>query len=333
VLQSEDLDPAAAAWLRESCDLVECHFSCQPRFDELLADAQGLVVRTYTRVDERLLDRAPRLRVVGRAGVGLDHIDVGACRRRGVQVVHTPAANCDAVAEYVFAMLFGALRPRYRLRSAVDLAEWNRLRKGHEATSQLNELTLGVFGLGRVGSRVARIARGVGMRVLYSDLLDIPESSRHGATPVPPDTLLRDSDIVTIHVDGRSENQKWFSERFCSLLRPTAIIVNSSRGLVLDEHALACWLRAHPAGMAPHRCARSGALRPRLPAPGARKRGPVPAPRGRDRHGPRRHELGRQGRLEGLVWVAPSAPGSVKRPRSMREIVRWALSENLRVVA
>lgn len=250
VLQSEDLDPAAAAWLRESCDLVECHFSKQPRFDELLAQAEGLVVRTYTRVDQGLLDRAPRLRVVGRAGVGLDHIDVNACRRRGVEVVHTPAANCDAVAEYVFAMLFGALRPRIRLRSALDLAEWNRVRKGHEATSQLNELTMGVLGLGRVGSRVARIARGIGMRVLYHDLLDIAESSRHGATPVPPDTLLRDSDVVTIHVDGRSENRKWFSQRFCSLLRPTAIVVNSSRGLVLDEAALARWLRAHPAGLA-----------------------------------------------------------------------------------
>ena len=250
VLQSEDLDPAAAAWLRESCDLVECHFSHQPRFDELLAGAEGLVVRTYTRVDQGLLDRAPRLRVVGRAGVGLDHIDVNACRRRGVEVVHTPAANCDAVAEYVFAILFGALRPKYRLRSAIDLAEWNRVRKGHEATSQLGELTLGVLGLGRVGSRVARIARGVGTRVLYNDLLNIPESSRHGATPVPIEALLRDSDVVTIHVDGRSENRKWFSDRFCALLRPTAIVINTSRGLVLDEAALARWLRAHPAGTA-----------------------------------------------------------------------------------
>src|SRR4051812_3808400 len=92
VVQSEDLDPAAAAWLRESCELVACPFN-DPEFTPLLAKADGLVVRTYTWVNAALLDKAPRLKVVGRAGVGLDRIDVPECRRRGIEVVHTPDAN------------------------------------------------------------------------------------------------------------------------------------------------------------------------------------------------------------------------------------------------
>ena len=112
VLQTEDLAPAATEFLRERCELVFCPAADDAKFSGLIGRAQGLVVRTYTRVDEALLERAPLLRVVGRAGVGLDAIDVSACRARGVRVVYTPDANSQAVAEYVFALLFDALRPR-----------------------------------------------------------------------------------------------------------------------------------------------------------------------------------------------------------------------------
>src|SRR5262249_7080379 len=162
VLQSEDLDPAAAAWLRESCDLTYCPFT-DPGFDALLAKADGLVVRTYTRVNAALLDKALRLKVVGRAGVGLDRIDVPECRRRGIEVVHTPDANTQAVAEYVLAMLLDALRPRTTIKHAVNLDQWNQMRRELTALNQLSELKLGILGLGRVGSRVARVATGVGM--------------------------------------------------------------------------------------------------------------------------------------------------------------------------
>jgi D-3-phosphoglycerate dehydrogenase len=244
VLQSEDLDPAAAAWLRESCELVACPFS-DPGFGALLAKAQGLVVRTYTRVDAALLDKAPHLKVVGRAGVGLDRIDVAECRRRGVQVVHTPDANTQAVAEYVFAMLLDALRPRTSLRRPVLLDEWNQMRRDLLAINQLSELTLGILGLGRVGSRVARVARGVGMEVLYHDLVEIPESKRHGARPADPADMFRRADVLSIHVDSRPGNFRLINAALLAQLRPTVTIVNTSRGLIVDAQALADFLRTH----------------------------------------------------------------------------------------
>src|SRR5262245_4515111 len=245
VLQSEDLDPAAAAWLRESCELTHRHFT-DPGFDELLAKADGLVVRTYTRVDAALLDKAPRLKVVGRAGVGLDRIDVEECRRRGIQVVHTPDANTQAVAEYVFAMLMDQLRPRTGLSAAVHLASWAHLRRELLAINQLNELTLGILGLGRVGSRVARIAQGFGMETLYHDLVEIPEAKRFGARPVTPAELYKRADIFTIHVDNRPGNRRLIGEAILRQLRPTAIIINTSRGLVMDAQALAAHLGRNP---------------------------------------------------------------------------------------
>ena len=244
VLQSEDLDPAAAAWLRESCDLTHCHFS-DPGFPALLAKADGLVVRTYTKVDAALLDKGPRLKVVGRAGVGLDRIDVNECRRRGIQVVHTPDANTQAVAEYVFTLLQDALRPRTTLHKPVTLDEWTALRRELLAINQLSELTLGILGLGRVGSRVARIARGYGMEVLYHDLIDIPLNNRHGARPAEVPELLRRADIFTIHIDSRPGNYKLINSTILSQLRPSVTIVNTSRGLVMDAKALAHFLSSH----------------------------------------------------------------------------------------
>lgn len=245
VIQTEELDPAAGAWLRESCDLVYCHFA-DPGLPEALKRAEGLVVRTYTRVDAALLAMAPALRVVGRAGVGLDRIDVEACRRRGVEVVHTPDANGDAVAEFVFGLLLDRMRPRMYLDRALDQGAWSRARREHEAHRQLCELTLGVLGLGRIGGRVARIGAGFGMRVLYHDVAAIPESRRMGAEPVTLEALLAQSDIVTVHVDNRPSNRGLVDASYFARMRFGAVFMNTSRGHIVDTAALAAWLRANP---------------------------------------------------------------------------------------
>lgn len=245
VVQTEELDAAAAAWLRERCELVRCAVE-DAGFAELLARADGLVVRTYTVVDAAMLDRAPRLRVVGRAGVGLDRIDVAACRGRGIAVVHTPAANTQAVAEYVFAMLHDATRPRAFLDAALTASDWGRTRREMTAPRQLSELTLGVWGLGKIGSIVARIGGAYGMRVMFYDLREIAPEFRNGAEPVDRETLLRGSDVLTLHVDGRASNHGLVNASVLARVKRDVVLVNTCRGFVIDTPALAEFLQQHP---------------------------------------------------------------------------------------
>ncbi|MBX3387528.1 MAG: hypothetical protein KF768_13250 [Phycisphaeraceae bacterium] len=255
VLQTEHLDDEPARWLAERCRL-EVTPSDSPRFNELLPHADALLIRTYTRVNDALLDRAPKLRCVARAGVGLDNVDLAACARRGVAVVSTPAANTQAVVEYVFAMLLDVLRPRLFLDKAVAPADWKRLRTELLAPRQLGDLSLGVLGLGRVGSGVARVGLAFGMRVRYHDLIDFPPGSPQatlrsaGAEPVPLDELLRSSDVLSLHVDGRRANRALINAQRLSLCKPDAIILNTSRGFVIDPAALADFLIANKAASA-----------------------------------------------------------------------------------
>lgn len=250
VIQTEDLSANAVAFLRERCELVHCPIGEEGRFQELVGRAEALVVRTYTRVDAALLARAPRLKVVGRAGVGLDAVDVEACKSRGVRVVYTPDANSRAVAEYVFAMLFDALRPRVFLERALATAEWNTLRRELLAPRELGSLTLGVLGLGRIGTRVARIGAGFGMRVFYHDVREIAEDDRWGAESLSQEALCAESDVISIHVDNRPTNRHLVNDYLLSLCKPNAIIVNAARGFIVDAAALAAFLRANPGSRA-----------------------------------------------------------------------------------
>lgn len=244
-LVAETIAEEAATWLGQRC-LVEHCAAERPEFAPLLARCDALIVRTYTTVDEALIAAAPRLRVVGRAGVGLDNVDVEACRHRGIVVVHTPDANTQAVVEYVFSLLADALRPRVRLSGPVSVDEWTRLRATTVGRRQMNECTLGVLGLGRIGRRVAEIARTIGMRVLFNDLLELAASDRFGAEPVAVGELFERSDVVSIHIDGRPENRCFVGAELLQRMRPEVVFINTSRGAVVDHAALAEALRQRP---------------------------------------------------------------------------------------
>jgi phosphoglycerate dehydrogenase-like enzyme len=249
VLVTEHLDDEAFDWLAERADAERIRFD-EPSFQQRLADAEGLVIRTYTKITPALLAAAPKLRVVGRAGVGLDNVDLAACAARKVAVVHTPDANSTAVVEYVFALLLDATRPRGFLDHALDQDRWNDLRNELKARRQLVQMTLGILGLGKIGQRVARVASALGMRVIYHDLLDIPADRRHGAIPVSRADLFAQADALTIHVDGRKANRGLVVATDLARCKDDVIIVNTSRGFVLDKLALADFMLAHPAACA-----------------------------------------------------------------------------------
>jgi phosphoglycerate dehydrogenase-like enzyme len=249
VVLTEPLAAAPAAWLAQRCRVLRCG-SDDTDFASAIRDASGLVVRTYTTVDDRLLRQAATLRVVARAGVGIENIDVAACRERGVEVVYAPDANTQAVVEFVFSLLADVLRPRPRVERPRPLDAWQALRDQSVGRRQLDQLTLGLLGLGRIGRRVAAVAGAYGMRVRYNDLLEIPPADRHGAEPVAVDELFASCDVVSIHVDGRASNREFVGENLLEGLRPEAILLNTSRGFVVDNVALAAAMARRPGAVA-----------------------------------------------------------------------------------
>src|SRR6476660_9734212 len=150
VLVTEGGDPKPMEWLRSQAEVLEIPLD-DPRLNAVLSRAQGLVVRTYTKVNDELLNKAPNLKVVGRGGVGLENIDVAACRKRGVEVVYTPDANTIAVGDFVIGGILQVIRPWVPFREQVPTPKEFKRVRAELRGRQLNELTLGILGMGRVG--------------------------------------------------------------------------------------------------------------------------------------------------------------------------------------
>jgi phosphoglycerate dehydrogenase-like enzyme len=243
VVVTEGSDSKPLEWLKEQAQVLEVPLN-DPGLDKALAVAEGLVIRTYTKVDEAFLAKCPKLKVVGRGGVGVENIDVKACRSRGIEAVYTPDANTLAVGDFVFGYMLQLLRPWCFFRESVyEPAEFKKIRETHRGR-QLNELTLGILGMGRVGRRVSHIATlGFGMRVIYNDLEDVSALLDFPATCVDKAELFKEADVLSIHVDMRPGNENLVSAAQIALMKKDAILINTSRGEVLDVHALAAAIR------------------------------------------------------------------------------------------
>ena len=239
VIQTENLPKVCTDWLAERSELHICPAGSL-RFNELLPDAQGLAIRTYTTVDGPMLEAAPNLKVVGRAGVGVDNIDVQACKERGITVVHTPDANSESVVEFVLTTMLSSLRTLQHVSSAFSQEEWDALRGASISPREFSETTLGIIGFGRIGGRLGRAACALGFNVMFSDLLKIEETQ--GCKQVELDTLLSTSDVISIHVDGRRENKHLCNAEVFTSMKPDALFMNSSRGHIVDAYALADFL-------------------------------------------------------------------------------------------
>ncbi|MFA9480168.1 NAD(P)-dependent oxidoreductase [Phycisphaerales bacterium AB-hyl4] len=245
VVITETLADEAADWLGRHAELVWCPHDKPAELREALKSADAIVVRTYTQVDDALLDLAPNLKVVGRAGVGLDNIDLDACERRGVPVVYTPDANTQAVVEYVFGLILDELRPRTNLPDAVTPETFHALRKS-EVGKQLDHLSLGILGFGRIGKRVGQVAHAIGIKLHVCDLL--PEAQLRNAVDYPfefcsHEDLYASSQIVTVHVDGRPSNRHLIGQAELDKLHDPCLLINTARGMLVDPAALAEWAK------------------------------------------------------------------------------------------
>lgn len=249
IIVTEEMSDAPMAWLAERAEVVRAGVD-DPAFDDAADRAVGLVIRTYTKVDDALLDRLPRLRVVGRAGVGLDNVDQDACERRGVAVRNTPNANTHAVVEFVVACIFDALRPRLFLDRAIDKGEWRRLRGELIAEREVRESTIGVYGVGKIGREMCRVASGLGMTVLGHDLKEIDLPGEWNVEMVSREEVLERSHIVSLHVDDAETNRAIINADAVGRMRSDVLFINTARGHIVDAHALADFMIGHPAAQA-----------------------------------------------------------------------------------
>jgi D-3-phosphoglycerate dehydrogenase len=207
------------------------------RFLELLERAQGLVVRSGTRVDRDFLAGAPCLRVVGRAGVGVDNIDMAAATERGIAVLNAPAGNTISAAELTLALMLSTVRRIPAADRSVREGAWTR---GRFAGLELRGKTLGLVGAGRIGSEVARRARGFGMTILAYDPFLSDERARDvGVEPVELEELLARADVVSLHVPLTDSTRGMMGPEEMAAMKAGAFLINVARGGVVDEDALA----------------------------------------------------------------------------------------------
>lgn len=246
IVISEFMDLPAVESLRGAFDVDYAPELVDDRAGLLarVADAHALIVRNRTRVNREVLAAAPRLRAVGRLGVGLDNIDVAACEAAGVAVYPAIGANSLAVAEYVVATAMVLLRGAYLSSNDVAAGQWPRTRmsQGRETAGK----TLGLVGFGGIGRMTAKLAQGLGMRVLaYDPMLppDAPAWSEAGVGRRELDALFGEVDVLSLHVPLTESTRGLVDAARLARMKPDAILVNTARGGVVDETALAATLR------------------------------------------------------------------------------------------
>ena len=214
---------------------------------EAIGDVDALVVRSATKVDKELLERATSLKVVGRAGVGLDNIDVAAATRLGILVVNAPTSNVLSAAEHTLALLLSLARHIPAADASLRAGGWERERF---TGVELEGKTLGILGLGRIGTLVAQRAAGFGMRLLGYD----PYVSRQRATQLgiqmasTVEEVCREADFITVHLPKNAETKAILADPEFAVMKPEARVINVARGGIVDEDALVRALTAEPAG-------------------------------------------------------------------------------------
>jgi len=237
VLVAEELAPSALEVLASDFEVRSVDGADRSVLLPAIADVDAVIVRSATQIDAEALGAAQRLKVVARAGVGLDNVDVPAATARGVLVVNAPTSNIVSAAEHAVALLLSVARRVPQAASSLRAGQWKRSAfTGVEITDK----TVGVVGLGRIGVLFAQRMSAFGTRLLaYDPYVPAARAAQIGVRLVPLDELLRESDFISIHLPKTPETAGLIGERELALCKPGVIIINAARGGLLDEHALA----------------------------------------------------------------------------------------------
>ena len=257
ILIAEEIADAGVALLRERFD-VDVGVGWTPEeLAERLPDYHGILIRSGTRLTADVIGRAPNLRVIGRAGIGVDNVDVAAATKQGVVVANAPESNVIAAAEHTMALMLALARHVPQAHRSLTEGRWER---GRFAGSELYEKTLGVFGFGRIGQLVAARAKAFGMHVLAFDAFVSAERYRElGVEQASSSTeVYRRSDFITIHLPRTAETRGWLDAEAFAQMRDGVFVINCARGDLVVEEALKDALDSGKVGGAAHPGRRAG---------------------------------------------------------------------------
>jgi len=237
VLVSDSVDQAGLDILSQVAQVdVQTNLS-QEDIVKTIPDYDALMVRSGTQVTEEIINAGDKLKIVGRAGVGVDNIDVSAATRRGIVVVNSPEGNTVAAAEHTLAMMLSLSRHIPDANQSVKEKKWERKQF---IGSEVYKKTLGIVGLGKIGSHVAQVARAMGMKLLaYDPFISADRAEKLGCRLVDLDIIFTEADYITLHIPRTPETENLINADTLAKMKSDARIINCSRGGVIDEDALA----------------------------------------------------------------------------------------------
>lgn len=236
ILFADKIHDSAVKLAREFAD-VTLDFEITPeQLLEKISDYDAVIVRSRSKIRKDVIDAGKKLKAIGRAGVGLDNIDVDYAKEKGIPVFNAPTSLTVSVAELTLGLMFCLARHLHHADRTMRAGEWN---KKKYMGVELHGKTVGVIGFGRIGRELAIKCQGLGMKVLaYDPFLTLEDFKEYNAEQVELGQLFRESDFISVHVPATKENENFINAEKLALMKPTAYIVNTSRGLVMDEDAL-----------------------------------------------------------------------------------------------
>jgi len=241
VLVAEELSPAAIEQLQSGFEVRHTDGADRGQLLPALADVDAVIIRSATTMDAEALAHAPNLRVVARAGVGLDNVDVEAATKAGVMVVNAPSSNIVSAAEHAVGLLLAVARNVPQAAASLKAGEWKRSKF---TGAELYQKVAGILGLGRIGVLVAQRLTAFGMQVIaYDPYVPTSRAAQLGVRMVSLDELLAEADFISVHLPRNAETVGLIGERELRLVKPGVRIVNAARGGIVDEHALAMALK------------------------------------------------------------------------------------------
>jgi len=237
VLVTDKLDSSGLDILQGSCELDYKPGTSHEELKSCIKDYDALLIRSETRVTKEILENATNLKIIGRAGVGVDNIDIPSATEKGVIVVNSPEGNTVSAAEHTIALMMSMMRKIAAADASVKQRKWERSKF---VGNELNSRSLGIIGLGKIGQRVGKVALALGMRVLgYDPYVSKEKAEDLGFIKMDLEDIYRNADIITLHVPKTPETQNMINTKTIEMMKDGVFIVNCARGGLINESDLA----------------------------------------------------------------------------------------------